>query len=240
MNDDITLSMYHHVANIGPRWTQRFLDLAEVVAQWSKDPSLKCGAVVVNDKHRVVGLGYNGFPDRIADKPEWLEDRDEKYPMIIHAEVNAILNATASVEGCSLFVTSMPCHDCAKFIVQAGIAEVHYHDHQTGPQAEYLTRWADRVAIAKKVFDRAGVPMIPAPIATPAEIVGETAPILADAVCAIEPFNTDECDAGRETTTVNYLRELATTLMNVPVMHGTDQRDVDRLNELASHIEKYV
>lgn len=218
-----------HIAKIGPRWTQRFLDLAEVVAQWSKDPSLKCGAVVVNQKHRVVGLGYNGFPDRIADKPEWLEDRDEKYPMIIHAEVNAILNATASVDGCSLFVTSMPCHDCAKFIVQAGIAEVHYQHHTTGPQAEYLTRWADRVAIARTVFDRAGVPMIAAPAAPPA-----------GAVPAAEPFNTDEIDAGEYTDTVLYIRQLANRLMFIEVGQGFDQGDSDRLLRIASHIEKYA
>ena len=83
-------------------WDKRFLDLAEHVAGWSKDPSTQVGCVIVNDKRVVVGLGYNGFPRGVEDTPERLNDRPTKYLMVQHAEVNAILNgsgATALLKG---------------------------------------------------------------------------------------------------------------------------------------------
>jgi len=106
------------------KWDERFLTLASVVAQWSKDPSTKVGAVIADGKH-VVSLGFNGFPPQIDDNPEWLKDRNEKYPRVIHAEVNAILNAHRSVRRCTLYTVPLsPCPDCAKFIVASGITRV--------------------------------------------------------------------------------------------------------------------
>jgi len=139
---------------INPKWAFRFLKVASEVASWSKDPSSKIGAVLVDNRNRIVSVGYNGFPDKIEDKPEWLEDRPTKYSMIIHAEMNAVLNAGRSVDGCRLYVTACPCSSCAKLVVQAGITEVHYYK-ETDPGL--LERWADSFKETAAVFERAGV-----------------------------------------------------------------------------------
>src|SRR6056300_417538 len=75
------------------KWDQRFMQMAQMVSTWSKDPSSKIGAVAVNDEKRILATGYNGFPRGIADTEERLNNRDEKYPRIIHAEMNVLMNA---------------------------------------------------------------------------------------------------------------------------------------------------
>ncbi len=105
-------------------WDRRFLRLAELVAGWSKDPSTKVGAVIVNADRQVLGLGYNGFPRGVHDLEERYFDRPTKYAMIVHAEANAILNARQLVRGCTLYALKYPCSSCAKLIIQAGIARV--------------------------------------------------------------------------------------------------------------------
>jgi dCMP deaminase len=107
------------------KWDGRFMALAQMVAQWSKDPSTQVGAVIVDDNRVVRGIGYNGFPRGIQDEPDRLSHRPTKYALTVHAEINAILNAHGGVKGCRLYVAPLPpCTDCAKFIIQAGIAEV--------------------------------------------------------------------------------------------------------------------
>jgi dCMP deaminase len=110
----------------GTNWTQRFMELAAHIATWSKDPSTKVGAVIVDKKRRVIGLGYNGFPRGVSDSKDRYEHRPTKYKLVVHSEANAILNANAnrSVEGCTLYTTKFPCTDCTKLIIQSGIAEV--------------------------------------------------------------------------------------------------------------------
>lgn len=105
------------------KWDNRFLELAELVSTWSRDPSTKVGGVIVDEKNRVVGIGFNGFPRGVADD-ERLDDRDVKYQLIIHAELNAILNAQFT-EGCTLYTWPVaPCSNCAATIIQAGIAKI--------------------------------------------------------------------------------------------------------------------
>ena len=82
------------------RWDMRFLEMAQLVASWSKDPSTKVGATIVDDDRRVISVGYNGFPKGVADNKR-LEDRDEKYKMIVHAERNALLFSNTSVKNCN-------------------------------------------------------------------------------------------------------------------------------------------
>ena len=109
------------------KWDERFLQLATTVAGWSKDPSTKVGAVIADDKH-VVSLGFNGFPPSTEDKKEWLNDRPTKYSLVIHAEVNAILNARRPVNGLTLYVAPLsPCAECAKLIAASGIRRVVSH-----------------------------------------------------------------------------------------------------------------
>ena len=106
------------------KWSQRFLDLAEHVAEWSHDPRTKVGAVIVDDKKRVVSMGYNGFPRGVKDYVKRYEDRPTKHLFVCHAERNALDNAPHSVEGCTMYVPLLPCNECAKSIIQNGISKV--------------------------------------------------------------------------------------------------------------------
>lgn len=105
-------------------WDWRFLDLAEHIAQWSKDPRTKVGAVVVDEKKRVVSVGYNGFPRGVSDAENRYDVRSVKHKFVAHAERNALDNAPLMVDGCILYVPLMPCNECAKSIVQKGIKTV--------------------------------------------------------------------------------------------------------------------
>lgn len=102
-------------------WDYRFLQLAETVASWSKDPSRKIGSVIVDSKRRVLSLGYNGFPRGVSDRVERYNDRDTKLKFVCHAERNALDNIPGSVEGATLYATLFPCNECVKSIIQRGI-----------------------------------------------------------------------------------------------------------------------
>lgn len=117
--ENLRIHIYH-----GEKWEKRFLAMSQLVASWSKDPSTKVGSVIVDRNRLVVGVGYNGFPRGIKDTKERLEDRPTKYSLIVHAEANAILNASASVQDCVLYSVQIPCHECCKLIIQAGIGGV--------------------------------------------------------------------------------------------------------------------
>jgi dCMP deaminase len=115
------------------KWDRRFLDLADHVAQWSKDPRTKVGAVIVDQKNRVVSIGYNGFPRGVDDSDKRYENRALKHKLVAHAERNALDNAPLMVEGCTLYVPLMPCNECAKSIVQKGITKVvTYYPDRSG------------------------------------------------------------------------------------------------------------
>jgi dCMP deaminase len=106
------------------QWDHRFLQLAETVATWSKDPSTKVGSVIVDSKRRVIGLGYNGFPRGIQDLEERYSNRETKLKLVCHAERNALDNTPISVEGSTLYATLFPCNECCKSIIQRGVAKV--------------------------------------------------------------------------------------------------------------------
>lgn len=106
------------------KWDNRFIDLAAHISSWSKDPHTKVGAVITNDKNHIVSLGYNGFPRGVIDSEARYNNRDDKYKFVCHAERNAIDNAHTDVTGCTIYVTLMPCNECAKSIIQRGIKRV--------------------------------------------------------------------------------------------------------------------
>ena len=110
------------------KWDRRFMEMAEVISGWSKDPSSKIGAVVVNAERRILATGYNGFPRGIEDSDERLNNRNEKYPRIIHAEMNALMNALyngVTVKDATLYVYGLPvCPACTKCVIQASIKRV--------------------------------------------------------------------------------------------------------------------
>jgi dCMP deaminase len=108
-------------------WDARWMDLASLVATWSKDRSRKTGAVVVDQRNVVVALGWNGFPRGVDDEVERRHARPAKYQWTEHAERNALYNAAAngiSTRGCRLYIPWYPCADCARGIIQSGISEV--------------------------------------------------------------------------------------------------------------------
>jgi len=137
------------------KWDQRFLKLAEEVASWSKDPSRKIGAVAIGAKGQVLAQGYNGFPRGIDDSEERYNDRERKYELVVHAEMNVIYNATysgVSLDGATLYVSGLPvCSDCAKGIVQVGIKRVIMRD------MEIPDSWKDSWHKTQEMFNEASI-----------------------------------------------------------------------------------
>jgi dCMP deaminase len=108
------------------KWDGRFLELADVISTWSKDPSRGVGAVIVSPMRQVIATGYNGLPRGVEDHPDRLA-RPAKYDLIVHAEMNAIIQCARngnSPVGATLYSSFSPCIHCTLSIVQAGIARV--------------------------------------------------------------------------------------------------------------------
>ena len=106
------------------KWDLRFLSLAKEVASWSKDPSTKVGAVLVDDNRRIISTGYNGFPRGVEDLEARYNHRPTKYSLVVHAEANALLNSVVLPRGGTLYCTLHPCEECSKLIVQAGVTRI--------------------------------------------------------------------------------------------------------------------
>jgi dCMP deaminase len=142
------------------KWDRRFLELAKHVSTWSKDPSTQVGAVLVNELKQVVGMGYNGFARGVEDTDERLNEREVKYRLVVHAEVNAIIQAGHEARGSTLYVYPsfmLPpiCHDCAKAAIQAGVVGiVGYEPDESDPRVQ---RWKDSIAYSKEMWDEAGL-----------------------------------------------------------------------------------
>jgi dCMP deaminase len=111
-------------------WDTYFMGVAYLSSLRSKDDSSQVGACIVNQKNRIVGIGYNGLPIGCNDDEfPWEREGaflETKYPYVVHAEPNAILNATVPLEGAKIYVTLFPCNECSKLIIQAGIKEIIY------------------------------------------------------------------------------------------------------------------
>lgn len=105
-------------------WDFKFLQLCETVASWSKDPSRKIGSCIVDDRKRVISVGYNGFPSGVEDLPSRYGNRETKLLFVSHAERNALDNSPINVEGATLYCTLFPCNECVKSIIQRGIKKV--------------------------------------------------------------------------------------------------------------------
>jgi len=139
-------------------WGEYFMGLAILAAQRSKDPNSQVGACIADPKNRVISCGYNGFPNGISDDDlPWdrgdgknLLDLNTKYPYVVHAEPNAILNSHGQdMSGATIYVTLFPCHECAKLVIQAGIKRMIYFDDKYDG--------TDSNIASKKLFDLAGV-----------------------------------------------------------------------------------
>ena len=135
-------------------WDEYFMGVAQLSAKRSKDPNTQVGACIVNPDKRIVGIGYNGFPMGCEDSifPWGKTDTNKlntKYPYVVQAEANAILNSASSVKGSTLYVSLFPCNECAKLIIQAGIKHVVYMNDK------YRTE--DSNVASRRMLDAAGV-----------------------------------------------------------------------------------
>jgi dCMP deaminase len=141
-----------------PNWDEYYLEVCRVVARRSKDPNTQIGCVVVGPAHEIRSTGYNSLPRGIRDDvPERLT-RPTKYLWMEHAERNAIYNAAragTATEGCTVYVEIMPCMDCARAIVQAGIAAVVVSaERMSQYSSEYYDEHFGKV---EELFREAGV-----------------------------------------------------------------------------------
>jgi dCMP deaminase len=135
-------------------WDEYFMGIALLSALRSKDPKTQVGACIVGKNNKIVGIGYNGFPIGCSDEDfSWAREADNindtKYPYVVHAEANAILNSTKDLHGARLYVGLFPCNECAKLIIQSGIVEIIYLSDKY--------KDTDSVKAARKMFEKAGV-----------------------------------------------------------------------------------
>jgi dCMP deaminase len=135
-------------------WDEYFMGIAMLSAKRSKDPSTQVGACIVDKDNKVVGIGYNGFPIGCSDDNlPWERQGDNsnltKYPYVVHAEANAILNSTKDLHGARIYVDLFPCNECAKLIIQSGIKEVVFLSDKY--------KDTDSVKASRKMFNLSGV-----------------------------------------------------------------------------------
>ena len=133
-------------------WDEYFMGVAMLAARRSKDPNTQVGACIVSQDNIILSTGYNGLPNGCSDDeyPWEREGEETKYPYVVHAELNAILNANGrDLRGSRLYVALFPCNECAKAIIQAGVKEVLYLSDK------YASTAATRAS--KRMLDSAGV-----------------------------------------------------------------------------------
>lgn len=139
------------------KWDSRFIRIAQEVQSWSKDPSTKCGCVLVKER-RIIATGYNGLPASLSDSLDRYQNREFKLAAIIHAEKNALFNAAkngTTVEGCSAYITWPPCSQCSSALIQAGITRVICPHPLSGPE-----RWRNNFILANDLLNEASVKIL--------------------------------------------------------------------------------
>jgi len=136
------------------KWHSRFLELTDVIARWSKDPSRGVGAAIVSPTRQILATGFNGLPRGLADTPDRLQ-RPVKYDFVVHAELNAIIqcarNGISPID-CTMYSSFSPCVNCAVAIAQSGIKRVITYDLD-----EDDARWVDSIEKSLTVFEELGI-----------------------------------------------------------------------------------
>ena len=136
------------------KWDKRFLDIAKEISTWSKDPSRQIGAIAVRNR-KILATGYNGFPKGIEDNKDRLNNREEKYKYVVHAEMNCIYNAAEngiSLKDSTMYIRGLPvCGQCALGIIQAGVSKV------VALSSDTPERWKSAVENTGEIFKEAGV-----------------------------------------------------------------------------------
>lgn len=152
---------------VSEKWDRHFINLALQHARLSKDPSTRVGALIVGPDREILSAGFNGFPRRILDTPERLNDRDTKLRLIVHAELNAVLAAArvgTRIKDCTIYLAATdadyggevwggpPCTRCTVELIQAGITEVVSPPMKVAP-----SHWRDDLELASQLLIEAGV-----------------------------------------------------------------------------------
>lgn len=134
-------------------WGEYFMGIALFSGKRSKDPNTQLGCCIVSPDNVIMSIGYNGFPRGCGDDQlPWGRTGslcETKYPYVVHAELNAILNSNRDLRGCKLYVGMHPCNECTKAIIQSGIKEVYYLSDKYHNLPEYEA--------ARKMFSLAGI-----------------------------------------------------------------------------------
>ena len=154
------------LSGLGEKWDRRFLDMARLASTWSKDPSTKCGAVIVRPDRSIVSTGYNGFPKGCSDDPALYADRPTKLERVVHAEENAILQAKCDVSGFIMYTwppgPGPSCARCTSSIINAGITCV-VHGHPSNANG-FNERWMESIQHGLDMYEQAGVVVISYPV----------------------------------------------------------------------------
>ena len=134
-------------------WGEAFIQMCRIIAQRSKDPNTQTGACIVSQKNIIISFGYNGFPrgcnDDVLPWDREGEFAKTKYPYVVHAEENAVLNAPCSTEGAKMYCSLFPCNECTKVIIQKGIQEIIYESDKYHDAKEYIA--------SRKMLNMAGI-----------------------------------------------------------------------------------
>lgn len=158
------------------RWDRHFLDIAFKVSEMSKDPSTKCGAVIVRPDRSICSTGFNGFPRGMPDDEALYADRNEKYSRVVHCEVNALMFAREPVHGCTLYTTPfLSCDRCCVQMIQAGITRFV----APAPTDEQTERWGDAWDRTKKYILECGLSYC---------VINDSGTIIEQEPCPLENF----------------------------------------------------
>lgn len=136
-------------------WDEYFMGIAILSSKRSKDPNTQVGACIVKN-NKIIGIGYNGFPIGCSDDElPWTKNDnylESKYPYVVHAELNAILNSTEKLDGATIYVSLFPCVECSKAIIQSGIKKVVYMSDKYKENEIFIA--------SKKILNMSGVELV--------------------------------------------------------------------------------
>lgn len=142
--------------NNSVKWDERFLDVARLVSNWSKDPGTRIGAVLVHER-RILATGYNGIPQGIHDDLLLHVERSVKLAYTIHAEINALLNAAKygiSTNNTTIYITADPCVDCCKALIQAGVKRIVVPKQL---DFDFDKRWQGNLELARTLLSEVSI-----------------------------------------------------------------------------------
>lgn len=145
-----------------PSWDELFMRHVYLIASKSKDESTKIGSILVRDRH-VISEGFNGLPIGVMDDIPQRQERPEKYFWFEHAERNSIYCCArfgTRTEGAAMYTQGIPCADCARAVIQGGIARIIVHKQWEDRQSEWNEKWQESTIRSRKMFGEANIEVV--------------------------------------------------------------------------------